>query len=57
MRFNCINPGPTRTKMRLAAYPAEDRDLLKRPQDIMTTYVYLLGPDSKGVSGKSFDVQ
>ena len=57
MRFNCINPGPTRTKMRLAAYPAEDRDLLKRPQDIMATYVYLLGPDSKGVSGKSFDVQ
>ncbi len=57
LRVNCINPGPIRTKMRLAAYPAEDRDLLKRPQDIMTTYVYLLGPDSKGVSGKSFDVQ
>ena len=57
MRFNCINPGATRTKMRLAAYPAEDRDLLKRPEDIMTTYVYLLGPDSKDVTGKSFDVQ
>jgi len=57
MRVNCINPGPIRTKMRLAAYPAEDRDALKRPEDIMATYVYLLGPDSKGVTGQSFDVQ
>lgn len=57
LRVNCINPGPTRTRMRMAAYPAEDRDLLMRPEDIMTTYVYLLGPDSQGVTGKSFDAQ
>jgi NAD(P)-dependent dehydrogenase (short-subunit alcohol dehydrogenase family) len=57
LRVNCINPGPIRTRMRLAAYPAEDRDALKRPEDIMATYVYLLGPDSQGVTGKSFDVQ
>jgi len=57
IRFNCINPGPVRTKMRQAAYPAEDRDALKRPQDILSTYMYLLGPDSQGVTGKSFDLQ
>ena len=57
LRVNCINPGPIRTSMRLAAYPAEDRDALKRPEDILATYVYLLGPDSPGVTGKSFDVQ
>ena len=57
LRVNCINPGPIRTKMRLAAYPAENRDALKRPEDIMATYVYLLGPDSKGITGQSFDVQ
>jgi NAD(P)-dependent dehydrogenase (short-subunit alcohol dehydrogenase family) len=57
LRVNCINPGPVRTNMRLAAYPAEDRDALKRPEDIMATYVYLLGPDSHGVTGESFDVQ
>ena len=57
LRVNCINPGPVRTKMRLAAYPAEDRDVLKRPEDIMATYVYLLGPDSAGVTGQSLDVQ
>ena len=57
LRSNCINPGPTRTKMRLEAYPAEDRDKLKRPEDILATYVYLLGPDSKGMTGQSFDAQ
>jgi len=56
-RFNCINPGPVRTKMRLAAYPAEDRDALKRPDEILATYVYLLGPDSKGITGESLDCQ
>lgn len=57
LRVNCINPGPVRTKMRAAAYPAEDRDKLKRPDDILATYVYLLGPDSRGVTGESFDAQ
>jgi NAD(P)-dependent dehydrogenase (short-subunit alcohol dehydrogenase family) len=57
LRVNCINPGPVRTKMRLAAYPAEDRDALKRAEDIMASYVYLLGPDSQGVTGESIDVQ
>ena len=57
LRFNCINPGATKTGMRLAAYPAENRDLLKEPDDILATYIYLLGPDSAGVSGESLDCQ
>ena len=57
LRVNCVNPGATRTAMRLAAYPAEDRGKLKRPEDILATYIYLLGPDSKGVSGESLDAQ
>lgn len=57
LRSNCINPGATRTNMRLAAFPAEDRDALKRPEEILAPYVYLLGPDSKGVTGESFDAQ
>ena len=57
LRANCINPGATRTGMRLAAFPAEDRDALKRPEDILAPYVFLLGPDSTGVTGESFDAQ
>jgi NAD(P)-dependent dehydrogenase (short-subunit alcohol dehydrogenase family) len=57
LRANCINPGAVRTKMRLAAYPAEDRDLLKTPEQVLSPYLYLLGPDSRGVTGQSLDSQ
>ncbi len=57
LRVNCINPGATRTKMRQEAYPGEDPEQLKRPEDILATYIYLLGADSKGVTGESLDAQ
>ena len=57
LRVNCINPGPTRTDMRLQAYPAEDRDALKTPDEVLPPYLYLLGPDSRGVTGESLDAQ
>lgn len=57
LRVNCINPGATKTKMRLKAYPAEDRSKLPEPEDVLAPYLYLFGPDSKGVTGESFDAQ
>ena len=57
LRVNCINPGPVRTEMRRLAFPAEDRDKLPTAEDILGTYLYLLGPDSKGVTGQFFDAQ
>lgn len=57
IRFNCINPGATRTRMRLAAYPAEDPEQLPEPAAVLPTYLYLLGPDSAGVTGESLDCQ
>lgn len=57
MRVNCVNPGPVRTNMRLAAYPAEDRDALLPPAQIAPAYLYLLGPDSQGFTGQSIDAQ
>ena len=57
LRSNCVNPGATRTDMRLAAYPAEDRDKLKAPTEVLAPFIFLLGPDSKGITGESFDAQ
>lgn len=57
IRVNCINPGATRTTMRAAAYPGEDPETLKTPEDIMPLYLYLLGPDSRGITGQSLDAQ
>ncbi len=57
VRVNSINPGAVRTTMRARAYPGEDPNSLPNPDAIMATYLYLLGPDSKGVTGRQFDAQ
>ena len=57
IRVNAINPGGTRTSMRAAAYPAENPEELKTPEDIMPLYLYLMSPDSVGVHGQSLDAQ
>lgn len=57
MRVNSLNPGKVRTGMRLQAYPAEDRSLLAAPGDIVAPYLFLLGPDSKGVTGQALNCQ
>jgi NAD(P)-dependent dehydrogenase (short-subunit alcohol dehydrogenase family) len=57
IRVNCINPGRTRTAMRRAAYPAEDAASLPSPEDILAPYYYLMGPDSRGITGQSLDAQ
>ncbi|MBB6091929.1 NAD(P)-dependent dehydrogenase (short-subunit alcohol dehydrogenase family) [Povalibacter uvarum] len=57
IRVNSINPGKVRTNMRLQAYPAEDRATLADPDAIVAAYLYLFGPDSRGISGQSFDAQ
>lgn len=57
VRSNSINPGATRTDMRAQAYPGENPASNPAPDAIMPAYLYLLGPDSKGVNGQAFDAQ
>lgn len=57
LRVNCINPGAVRTKMRLAAYPAENRDNLKLPNEILLPYIFLLSDASIGITGESLEAQ
>ena len=57
IRVNALNPGRTRTMMRALAYPGEDPHTLKKPEEIMAAYLYLMGPDSRGISGKTYNAQ
>jgi NAD(P)-dependent dehydrogenase (short-subunit alcohol dehydrogenase family) len=57
VRVNSINPGKVRTNMRLQAYPGEDPETLPTPASIVRPYLFLLGPDSRGVTGRTFDCQ
>ena len=57
LRCNAINPGATNTPMRNSAYPAEDKDTIATPKDIMPLYVYLMSDDSIDVNGKRINAQ
>jgi NAD(P)-dependent dehydrogenase (short-subunit alcohol dehydrogenase family) len=52
IRVNSLDPGPVRTALRLMAYPYEDRDALPRPVDVVKPFLFLLGPDSQGITGR-----
>ena len=57
IRVNCINPGATNTSMRRTAYPGEKPRDNPSPEEIMGTYLYLMGEDSAGITGVSFNAQ
>jgi NAD(P)-dependent dehydrogenase (short-subunit alcohol dehydrogenase family) len=57
VRVNSIDPGAVRTALRLIAYPAEDPNRLRTPDEVLTPFLYLLSTDSKGVSGRQFTVE
>jgi NAD(P)-dependent dehydrogenase (short-subunit alcohol dehydrogenase family) len=57
VRVNTLNPGATRTGMRAQAYPGEDPATVPEPERHMDLYLYLLGPDSRGLTGRQFDAR
>ena len=57
IRANSLNPGATRTDMRAHAYPGENPLNNPTPAEIMPLYLYLMGPDSTGVTGQAFNAQ
>ena len=57
IRSNSVNPGAVRSPMRAKAYPGEDAAQLTAPEDVVWPFLYLLGPDSRGVTGGRFDAQ
>jgi NAD(P)-dependent dehydrogenase (short-subunit alcohol dehydrogenase family) len=57
VKVNAIDPGPVRTAMRMNAFPGEDPNDQVRPEQIMDTYLYLMGKDSDGQQGKIFKAQ
>ena len=57
VRVNVIDPGKVRTSMRRAAYPSEALESLPTPESLTAPYLALLGPASRGVTGRRFRAQ
>ena len=57
IRVNSVNPGRMRTRMRAAAYPAEDPNTLPTPESVTGPFLYLLSARGRGIDGKYMDAQ
>jgi NAD(P)-dependent dehydrogenase (short-subunit alcohol dehydrogenase family) len=57
IRVNCVDPGPVRTRMHTMAYPGQNPNNLTNPKEVTSVYLYLMGPDSAGVTGEKFNAQ
>jgi NAD(P)-dependent dehydrogenase (short-subunit alcohol dehydrogenase family) len=57
IRVNSLNPGATNTNMRRTAFPGEEPSTNPSPEHLMPLYLYLMGEDSKGVTGQALDAQ
>ena len=57
IRVNSVDPGRVRTAMTLKIYPGREPEQWPTPETVLDAYLYLLGPDSKGVTGQTFQAQ
>ncbi len=54
LRFNSFDPGPMRTEFRTKGYAGESAGETPTPESRLARLLWLLGPDSRGVSGQAF---
>lgn len=57
LRINAVIPGPVNSPQRAMTHPGEVKHALPKPEELMSTYLYLMGPDSKDVSGQTIFCQ
>jgi NAD(P)-dependent dehydrogenase (short-subunit alcohol dehydrogenase family) len=57
LRINAFIPGPVRSPQRERTHPAEAKENLPLPEDLIPAYLYLMGPESRGLSGQIINWQ
>lgn len=57
LRVNTVIPGPIASPLRSRTHPGEARETLAKPEDLTPLYLYLLGPESRGINGQTFRFQ
>jgi NAD(P)-dependent dehydrogenase (short-subunit alcohol dehydrogenase family) len=51
LRANSVIPGPVASPSRAKTHPGEVAASQRQPEDLMQAYLYLMGPDSREISG------
>ena len=55
LRANAVIPGPVASPSRAKSHPGEVAQSMRKPESLMPTYLYLMGPDSRGVTAEAFE--
>jgi NAD(P)-dependent dehydrogenase (short-subunit alcohol dehydrogenase family) len=55
LRANALLPGPVASPLRAKTHPGEVALAQRQPIALMPAYLYLIGPDSRGISGTVLD--
>ncbi len=55
-RMNVFIPGPIASPQRAQSHPGEDRSKLRTPESAARAVLYLLGPDSAAVNGRTLEM-
>lgn len=57
IRVNCIDPGKVRTPLHARAFPGINPESLPLPEDVVSSYLYLMGKDSFDINGDIIKAQ
>jgi NAD(P)-dependent dehydrogenase (short-subunit alcohol dehydrogenase family) len=57
LRANALLPGPVASPSRAKTHPGEVAASQRQPAELMPFYLYLMGPDSRGVTGTVLNCQ
>lgn len=56
LRFNALDPGWVASAITESLFPGLPVDHWPQPEEIVGAYLYLLGPDSRGMTGRVFGI-
>jgi NAD(P)-dependent dehydrogenase (short-subunit alcohol dehydrogenase family) len=57
LRINVVVPGKVNSPLRARTHPGETPESRADPQSLMPLYLYLMGPDSRGTTGRVFEAE
>jgi len=56
IRVNGVDTGPVHTRLHLQNYPGTRPGEIPAPEEVVAPYLYLLGADGRGVTGRNFEL-
>ena len=52
IRVNSVDPGVVNSRIRMQAFPAENRNVYPKPEDVVALYLFLLSGANREINGQ-----